>query len=263
MGSSLSNCLDMAVTMKSAVRVDMNSASLELADFPDEIILKVCASLDLKDLLNCGQVSKRFRRISHDEFLWQRIDLSRQNVSAAFIQFILDRGCKYLDLSNCHILDLKSIENIFINCIQSTELNLEYTNISLKSSSFSIESKVNIGIFYNEDPDEYIRILLERCNQLKEFQLKYYVPFADIATTSIVEGLKHFHYFDTLDLTLYSHEKISCSNLLHLPGITKITNLNIIRNKDITRLRTELKSLNFYIKEYLTRSPPNYASSLR
>ena len=60
MGSSLSNCLDMAVTMKSAVRIDMNSASLELADFPDEIILKVCASLDLKDLLNCGQVSKRF-----------------------------------------------------------------------------------------------------------------------------------------------------------------------------------------------------------
>ena len=95
----------MAVTMKSAVRVDMNSASLELADFPDEIILKVFASLDIKDLLNCGQASKRFRRISHDEFLWQRIDLSRQNVSAAFIQFILDRGCKYLDLSNSRILD--------------------------------------------------------------------------------------------------------------------------------------------------------------
>ena len=50
MGSSLSNCLDMAVTMKSAVRVDMNSASLELADFPDEIILKMFASLNVKDL---------------------------------------------------------------------------------------------------------------------------------------------------------------------------------------------------------------------
>ena len=254
MGSSLSNCLDMAVTMKSAVRVDMNSASLELADFPDEIILKVCASLDLKDLLNCGQVSKRFRRISHDEFLWQRIDLSRQNVSAAFIQFILDRGCKYLDLSNSRILDLKSIENIFINCIQSTELNLEYKNISIKQSNFSIQSKIDVGIFYNEDPDEHIKILLERCNQLKEFQLKYYVPIADIATTNIVEGLKHFQNLDTLDLTLYSHEKISCSNLLHLPGTTKITSLNIIRNKDITRLRTELKSLNLYINEDYPRA---------
>ena len=68
--------------MKSAVRV------LELAEFPDEIILKMFSSLDLKDLLNCGQVSKRFRSISHDEFLWQRIDLSGQNISGAFIQFI-------------------------------------------------------------------------------------------------------------------------------------------------------------------------------
>ena len=247
MENSLSNDLDMAVTMKNSVRVvDMNSDIFELSDFPDEIILKVCASLDLKDLLNCGQVSKRFRRISHDEFLWQRIDLSRQNVSAAFIQFILDKGCKYLDLSNSSaldILDLKSIQNIFINCIQSTELNLEYTNISIKQSSMSIQSKIDIGIFYNEDPDEHIKILLERCNQLKELQLKYYVPISDNATTNIVEGLKHFRHLDTLDLTLYSHEKISCSNLLHLPVITKLTSLNFIRNKEITRLRTELKSL--------------------
>ena len=84
----------MAFTMKSAEKV------LELADLPVEIILKVFASLELKDLLNCGQVAKRFRTISHDEFLWQRIDLCKQNVPAAFIQFILDRGCKYLDLSN-------------------------------------------------------------------------------------------------------------------------------------------------------------------
>ena len=118
----------MAVTMKTAVRV------LELADFPDEIILKVCASLDLKDLLNCGQVSKRFRRISHDEFLWQRIDLSGKSVSAAFIQFILDRGCKHLDLSNSCAHDLNPIQHIFNNCVQLTELNLEIANISIIES---------------------------------------------------------------------------------------------------------------------------------
>ena len=247
MESSLSNNLDMAVTIKSAMRV------LEPADFPDEIILKVFTSLDLKDLLNCGQVSKRFRRISHDEFLWQRIDLSRQNVSAAFIQFILDRGCKHLDLSSCHILDLKSIENIFIDCIQSTELNLEYTNVSTKKSLFSIREfplpkKIDIDIFYNEDPDEHIKILLERCNQLKELHLKYYVPVTDVTTDIIVEGLKDFHC-DSLDINLYSREKISCSNLLHKPVIRKFTNLNIIRKNEITRLRTELKSLNLYINE--------------
>ena len=97
MESSLSNYLDMAVTMKCAMRV------LEFADFPDEIIIKVFASLGPKDLLNCGQVSKRFRAISHDEFLWRRINLSGQNVSNKFFQFILDRGCKYLYLYNCRL----------------------------------------------------------------------------------------------------------------------------------------------------------------
>ena len=61
------------------------------------------------------------------------------NISAAFIQLILDRSCKYLDLSNSRILDLKSTQNIFINCIQSTELNLEYTNVAMKKSLFSIQ----------------------------------------------------------------------------------------------------------------------------
>ena len=84
---------------------------LELTDFPDEIILIVFASLDLRDLLNCGKVSKRFRTISHDKILWQRIDLSGEKVSAAFMQFILDRGCKYLDLDNSKLeVNLKLTE---------------------------------------------------------------------------------------------------------------------------------------------------------
>ena len=112
---------------------------MELADFPAEIILKVFASLDLKDLLNCGQVSKRFRTISHDKFLWQRIDLSGKSVPAVFIKIILDRGCKHLDLSNSRTLDYKSIQHIFNNYVQLRELNFENTDISVKESFFFFE----------------------------------------------------------------------------------------------------------------------------
>ena len=111
--------------MKSAERI------LELADFPDEIIHKVFACLDLKDLLNCGQVAKRFRNIAHDKYLWQRTDLSRKYISTALIQFILDRGCKCLDLSNSFIVDISYRRDfiIFNNCAELTELNLENANI--------------------------------------------------------------------------------------------------------------------------------------
>ena len=109
---------------------------------------------------------------------------------------------------------------------------------------------MNVGIFYNEDLDEHIKIVLERCNQLKELHLKYYVPITDSAITNIiVEEMKNSQYLDTLDLNLYSREKISYSKLLQLPVMTKLTNLNIIRNKKITRLKIELQRLNLYINE--------------
>ena len=247
-GSSLSNYLHMAVTMKSAERV------LELVDFPDEIILKVFASLDLKDLLNCGQVSKRFRTISHDKFLWQRIDLSGKSVPAVFIKIILDRGCKHLDLSNSRTLDYKSIQHIFNNYVQLRELNFENTDISIKESFFFLKgslhrgTKNNIGILYKEDPAKHIKILVERCNQRKELCLKYYVPITNSALTSITEELENTQCLDALDLHLYSAEKTSYYSVLwQLPVMTKLTTLNIRRNKEISRI--ELGNLNLEIKE--------------
>jgi hypothetical protein len=241
----------MASTMKSAERV------LELADFPDEIILKVFVSLDSKDLLNCGQVSKRFRTISHDKFLWQWIDLSGKSVSAAFIKFILDRGCNHLDLSNSRTLDLKSIKRIFINCVQLTELNFENTDISIQDSYFFFESlapqrkKINIGIeiniFYQENPNEHIKILVERCNHRKELHLKYYVPINNSTLTSITKELKNAQYLVALDLNLYTGEKTSFSKLLQLPVMTKLTTLNIRRFKELSRI--ELGNLNLKIKD--------------
>ena len=125
------------------------------------------------------------------------------NISAAFIQSILDRSCKYLDPSNSRILGLKSIQNIFSNCVQLRELYLESTNISIKESSFFVESrtplpkKINIGLLYEEDPDEQIKILVERCNQRKELHLKYYVPISDFVLNKITEELKNTQYLDT------------------------------------------------------------------
>ena len=241
----------MAVAIKSATKV------LELTDFPDEIILKVFACLDLKDLLKCGQVAKRFRTIFHDELLWQRIDLSGKSVSGAFIQFILERGCKHLDLSNSRTLDLKSIQQIFINCVQLTELNFENTDISIQDSYFFFESlapqrkKINIGIeiniFYQENPDEHIKILVERCNHRKELHLKYYVPINNSTLTSITKELKNAQYLVALDLNLYTGEKTSFSKLLQLPVMTKLTTLNIRRFKELSRI--ELGNLNLKIKD--------------
>ena len=39
-------------------------------DLPDELVLKILRNSETKDLISCGQVSKRIRKISRDGTLW-------------------------------------------------------------------------------------------------------------------------------------------------------------------------------------------------
>ena len=48
---------------------------LNLEDLPNELILKVLSFLETIDLICCGQLSKRIRAISHDESLWEKLNL--------------------------------------------------------------------------------------------------------------------------------------------------------------------------------------------
>jgi hypothetical protein len=73
---------------------------LQCESLPNEVILHVFSYLKILDLLNCGQVSKRFRAISNDEHIWpKKFNLFCKKVPVGFLKKILDHGCKYLSLS--------------------------------------------------------------------------------------------------------------------------------------------------------------------
>ena len=86
---------------------------LNFLDLPDEIILKVFYFLTItnepKDLLSCGQVSKRIRRVSHDNSLWLEIYFKDKVVKTEFLEAILSMGCKVLTLFECIILGSLSL----------------------------------------------------------------------------------------------------------------------------------------------------------
>ena len=65
---------------------------------PDEIILKIFKELKLKELGQCAQVCKKFRHITQDESLWQKINLYEKKVTPEFIAHILKQKTKYLNL---------------------------------------------------------------------------------------------------------------------------------------------------------------------
>ena len=50
-----------------------------LKDLPDEVLLRIFYFLDVESLLRCSQVSKRIRKLCHDNSLWQKCDVEYGN----------------------------------------------------------------------------------------------------------------------------------------------------------------------------------------
>ena len=71
---------------------------LDFQYLPDELVLKVLSYSKTKDLISCGQVSKRVRRISHDSTLWVTANLENKIVKAELLDIILEKGCRILNL---------------------------------------------------------------------------------------------------------------------------------------------------------------------
>ena len=83
-----------------------------LDHLPDEVQLNIFKFLDFGDVIRCAQVSKRARRICHDESIWKKVNLHGKTVPSEFIEQILENGCKYINLSFSTIVgDLKLSRN--------------------------------------------------------------------------------------------------------------------------------------------------------
>ena len=74
---------------------------LPIEGLPDEILLNIFSFLDIKGVLQCGQVSKRLRAISNDQCLWLKLNLSGREVPYGFIEKAIQNGCEYLNLGYC------------------------------------------------------------------------------------------------------------------------------------------------------------------
>ena len=133
--------------------------TFELGNLPDEVTLKILSYLSMKELINCGQVAKRIRAISHDETLWRKVNLHRKplqlkTVPTEFLEMILNNGCKhlilkgaklegnlgldktshlsYLDLGDCEASSVKVFEDLLASCYTLEKLSLEDITLTSK-----------------------------------------------------------------------------------------------------------------------------------
>ena len=93
-------------------------------DLPDELVLKILSFSKIKDLIGCGQVSKRIRKISHDGTLWMTVNLEKKTVRTEFLEMILRNGCRILKLGDSTILgSLSSNMKSQLRCLNLSQLN--------------------------------------------------------------------------------------------------------------------------------------------
>ena len=165
-----------AALLQAAKYIDQceRSTTKKWQDLPDELLLKILSYFEVKDLINCGQVSKRIRNISQDHSLYVNTNLESKIVKIELLEMILSKGCKILDLSNSNIVgrfssNIKSQLKVLnlswfglttvgwptqASCIENIEvleelLFLCYSLQHLKMHGIFITTKMAVGIGKN------------------------------------------------------------------------------------------------------------------
>jgi len=172
-------------------------SEFEMEKLPDEVILNVLSYVKIKDLILCGQVSKRIRVISQDESLWKKINLYNKKVPADFVEMVINRGCKYLSLYqikmigkfkclneksqlrylklSCRLLSdatLEGREEILASCHHLQKLSVQALNITSNmaiSICFQNARSLNFLDFYRCTGLDLqsIRLIVENCLELE------------------------------------------------------------------------------------------------
>lgn len=179
-------------------------------DLPDEVILKVFSNLNIRDIVSCGHVSKRFRAISHVKSLWQKINMSNLKVSSKFLEMILNNGCTDLNLQKTRLKGEWSLTkpapkrkkwqtqltNLDLSCCYSYKLSeglLEACHSLQKlnlNKSILNENIVNRFVMQNHETlqmldlegchglsDELLEIIVKNCVELRELKIGLAHPF--------------------------------------------------------------------------------------
>ena len=237
-----------------------------IEDLPNEILLKIISLLDFKEVLRCGQSSKRLREISNDNSFWLKLNLTGRKVPYGFIERAMQNGCEYLnlcgsfvygaeleksmvpwklkylvvsqsqypflpkvELQNCHFLEKLAVGDLRLG-------SREIEQICQNGETLRI---LSLGECYQ---NELIQKLFTKCHQLTEVS----VGFTHVCT--LVKNLTP----NILKLNLSNqHWGVTDERVnILVQRCNKITELNLSGNQAITNdsVKSIVKHLNFLEK---------------
>ena len=136
---------------------------LNFQDLPDELVLKILGYSETKDLITCGQISKRIRRISHDGKLWGTANLVEKIVKTEFLEIILSKGCTILNISN------STIVGHFSSIIKSPIFKSQLKELDVSQSAMTGSLPVEA---YSTENIDVLEELLFSCCSLQNLKME-------------------------------------------------------------------------------------------
>ena len=213
------------------------SLTSKLEDLPDEVILKVFSYLENNtDRIRSGHVSQRLRAISSDESLWHKMNLFKKTVPTSFIQFVLEKGCRFLSL--CQTSLHGSLNLTKPTKLKHLNLNLclKVKNGTLQELAAACHSLENLTLCVS---DQY-------CCRLSKFSMM------ETLCTQNKQTLKVFYlkiFQDYMNSDIIQHIVYSCRELKEVSIIGKGVSHNSINyfvdnlSPNVEKLRLEMRDI--------------------
>ena len=227
---------------------------VQLEDLPDEVILKICSFMDIREILKCAQVSKRFQAISKDESLWLKLNFFEGYVPYPFLEKAVENGCRYLSLAFADLYDYENSKIplnllylemsrgnglgpglrgphrvILKNCHSLQKLALPNWMLNREDINHIGENGQTLKVLnlaehrWNYDPS-LTELMFKRCVELNELNFSNVGPYASNIFTALVDNLTP----KILKVDLSNNKYLKDIHVMTLvKRCTKITELNL------------------------------------
>ena len=184
-----------------------------IENLPDEILLGVFMYLEFKDLGQCLQVSKMFRKVALDKTLWQTIKTVDKDVSTEFLVQALTHGTKHISLKTTPMAWDNGKVHVKVHVI----FTFPHGNIDFLEFPKQNQLKtLNLDV---RGDKKIVAALLDSCQGLEKLyltKLSRFVDFTPVLSCITINGqsLRILNFGDVkLD---YPRAQVVCDNCVEL-----------------------------------------------
>ena len=210
-------------------RFQVTGSCSSLSDLPEELQIDIFKLLDIRSLVYCMKVCKKWRKIAQRTELWKKIDLSqfRQTLNDEHLITLWNGLCtnaSSMSLKGCVEVDGKGIAALANLCTSLETLNISYCRPIYSTGYFSGVTSCQrlrelycsgIGRLYNTDIQE----LASKCSQLEVLDVSW-CPLVSVGVRALAFGCPNLRVLNLRGCT--SVDDNSVSSLRFLRGLVSL-----------------------------------------